>query len=260
MVKQNIICGDSVAELTYRNESFDFCFADPPFNIGHSYDGYSDAKTELEYEEFTYEWIDSCWESLNPGAAFVIHASIKLRPVLWRALISLGIDSHFETEIAWHFRFGVNGRHGFVDGHCPEIVLRKPSEPELKKWYPDAVLVDSDRKSVYNDKRVGDYERGGTKVPQTVWGVPSDGKYWGRVSGSSKERRPHHPNQLPIRLLQRHINAYTLPGDHVLDPFCGSGTTALVCKHEGRSCTTYDISQTNVESARDRLSSGFYRK
>lgn len=248
-------CIDYLRMVDIHNE-FDFCFADPPFNIGHHYDGFDDVYTDAQYADFTINWIDACWQRLSDGAAFVIHASIKLRPVLWRALIELSIDSHFETEIAWHFRFGVNNRHGFVDGHCPEIVLRKPGE---RRWYPDAILVDSDRKAVYNDKRVGDYENGGSKVPQTVWGVPSDGKYWGRVSGNSKERRPHHPNQLPTRLLQRHVRAYTKKGDRVLDPFCGSGTTALVCHHEGRDFVTMDLSQSNVDSAKDRLDNGFYR-
>jgi len=253
----DILRQDCIHYLQDCGREFDFIFADPPFNIDHHYNGFDDNMDWFEYQEWTIDWIVNCWEQLKDGGAMVIHGSIKLRPIFWEAIIELGLSRNFETETVWHYRFGVNNRSNWVDGHCPEIVLRKEGE---RKWYPDNVLIPSDRASVYKDPRVNDHERGGTKVPNTVWGVPSDGKYWGRVQGNSKERRPYHPNQLPVRLMQRHIMAYTQTGDDVFDPFCGSGTTAFVCHHEGRNCATTDLSAGNVASAADRIKNGFYRE
>ncbi len=88
---------------------------------------------------------------------------------------------------------------------------------------------------------------------------PSDGPFWGRVQGTSKERWKGHPNQLPERYMERLIRAYTNVGDHVLDPFGGSGTTAVVCQALGRRCTTIDISHANCVSIRRRLERGAVR-
>ena len=144
-----------------------------------------------------------------------------------------------------------------MNGHCHCLLFAKDQQ---YTWNPDSVLVQSDRRTKYNDKRVHETERGGTRVPFTVWGIPSDGEYWGRVQGTNKERWRNHPNQLPIRYLQRLLFAYTNAGDSVLDPFCGSGTTGLVCKHENRRFVGIDVSGHNVQSAIQRINEGFYRE
>jgi site-specific DNA-methyltransferase (adenine-specific) len=59
--------------------------------------------------------------------------------------------------------------------------------------------------------------------------------------------------------LERLIRAYTNPGDRVLDPFGGSGTTAVVAQALGRDCTTTDISEENCKSIEDRLEKGAVR-
>jgi DNA modification methylase len=79
------------------------------------------------------------------------------------------------------------------------------------------------------------------------------------VQGNNAERRQGHPNQLPEVYLQRLILAYTNPGDRILDPFGGSGTTAVVADALGRDCVTCDVSEHNVASIRDRLQKGAVR-
>ena len=152
--------------------------------------------------------------------------------------------------INWHYRFGQCGRSNWIDARCHCLVFAKN---EQYTWNPEDVLVDSDRATVYGDKRIHETERGGKRVPGTVWGVPSDGQNWGRVQGNNQERRQGHPNQLPLVYLARLIRAYTNAGDRVLDPFCGSGTTAAVCQELGRSCHTIDVSSESLLSTVDRL-------
>jgi DNA modification methylase len=119
--------------------------------------------------------------------------------------------------VNWHYRFGVCQRSNWIDTRCHCLIFAK--NKKIHTWNPDEVLVDSDRATKYNDKRIDDHENGGKRLPGTVWGVPSDGPYWGRVQGNSKERRPNHPNQLPEVYIERLIRAYTNPGDHIFDPF-----------------------------------------
>ncbi len=240
-----------------QGEKYAIVFGDPPFNIGQQYDGFEDRFTDDEYVEFTLQWILSGWGMVNEGGILAVHGDRKLAKYFWKAAIACGIDDYFENEIVWHFRFGQCGRTDFIGTHCNCLIFRKPGE---RIFNADSVLVDSDRASKYNDKRISEYENGGKRVPGTVWGIPSDGPYWGRVTGNSKERVKAAPNQLPLRYMQRMVMAYSNEGDEVCDLFAGTGTLGLVCKHEGRLFTGFDVNERAVEVATDRIENGFYRR
>jgi DNA modification methylase len=126
-------------------------------------------------------------------------------------------------------------------------------------WNYKSVMVPCDRAVKYKDKRTESSKESGLKVPGTVWGIDSDGPYWGRVSGNSKERQKECPNQLPEVYLARLIKAYTNPGDIVADPFAGSGTTAAVAVALGRHVVTMDVSKTNFDLVVDRIKKGTVR-
>ena len=84
-------------------------------------------------------------------------------------------------------------------------------------------------------------------MPDDVW----DG--FSRVCGTFKERTGWHPCQMPENLLKRIITASSNPGDFVLDPFCGSGTTASAAYQLGRYYVGVEISEQYVEKSKKRL-------
>lgn len=96
-------------------------------------------------------------------------------------------------------------------------------------------------------------------MPGTVWGEPTDGKCWGPVDGHNYERWRKSPGQLPELYLERLINAYTNPGDRILDPFGGSGTTAVVAATLRRDCVTIEQSESKCKLIRERLEFGASR-
>ena len=157
--------------------------------------------------------------------------------------------------LTWHYRFGQCNRHKWVDARCHCLIYARS---EKYTWNPDSVLVESDRVK-YGDKRVNETERGGKRLPGTVWGVPSDGQYWSRVQGNNEERQPNMPNQLPEVYLERLIRAYTNKGDRILDPFGGSGTTAVVARALGREVDTIEISKASCEAIKRRVLKGAVR-
>lgn len=244
-----IICGDC-RDIVPTLGRFAFVFADPPFNIGHGYNGYHDRRQD--FDQFTQEWVDVCWNACDGvmalhgpddlAEAYIVAARrLRMRRVAW---------------VNWHYRFGQCGRSNWIDARCHCLIFAKH---ERHTWNPETVLVESDRATKYGDKRIHETENGGQRLPGTVWGVPSDGPYWGRVQGNNAERRGDHPNQLPEVYLERLLRAYTNPGDRVLDPFAGSGTTAVVADALGRECVTIDISAANCDSVRERVNRGAVR-
>lgn len=64
----------------------------------------------------------------------------------------------------------------------------------------------------------------------------------------------HHPNEKPVIAIIPLIEAFSKPGDLVLDPFCGSGTTGLAAKTVGRRFVLIDKTYAHCRTARDRLS------
>jgi len=61
-----------------------------------------------------------------------------------------------------------------------------------------------------------------------------------------------HPSQKPVKLLRWLVRSYTDEGDHVLDPFCGSGTTGVAALREGRTFTGIEKDEEYAEKARAR--------
>lgn len=244
----NIINGNCIEEIPKLGK-FKFIFADPPFNIGQKYKGYTDKRKD--FEQFTENWIKVCWEACD--GILALHGPDNLADLYLIAARKFNMKR--VAWINWHYRFGQCGRSNWIDSRCHCLIFSKHKK---YTWNPESVIVESDRVK-YKDKRVNDTVNGGKRLPGTIWGIPSDGSYWGRVQGTSKERRVNHPNQLPELYLERLIKAYTNINDKVLDPFCGSGTTITVATTLKRDCTTIDISKENCLSAKDRVTKGCIR-
>src|SRR5262249_38300667 len=80
----------------------------------------------------------------------------------------------------------------------------------------------------------------------------SDTWYVSRVCGTFKERTGH-PCQMPAALLERIIRVASNPGDVVLDPFAGSGTTLVAAKKLGRRYLGVELSEKYAVAVRERL-------
>ena len=83
------------------------------------------------------------------------------------------------------------------------------------------------------------------KNPSDVWNIPI-------VSGNSKERT-EHPAQFPEKLIERTIKAASNKDEVILDPFMGSGTTAVVAKRLGRKYVGYEINKEYIDMSKKRL-------
>lgn len=73
-------------------------------------------------------------------------------------------------------------------------------------------------------------------------------------------KRAKHPAPFPVELPERLINLYTFAGEVVLDPFMGSGATALAAKQTNRSFVGYELEQEYIETAYARLADGLMDK
>jgi DNA modification methylase len=251
--------GDCVRGLRERaagaHVPYDLIFADPPFNIGVDYasdGGKSDSKPWLDYRKFTVEWLDACARNLRPGGAMFVHVP--------DSIVALVDETMHQTlgmiRINWivlHQEFGEYRDSNFIPSKCHLLYYIKPPK-KLRTWNVREILEPSLRMKI-GDKRIHTAKYKGERPMLDVWYGP----YLGRVQGNNEERWRRHANQLPELYLARIIRCASKPGDRVLDPFCGSGTTAVVGHALGRFVETWEKVPALAKSARDRIKRGCVR-
>ena len=235
-----IIIGDCIEVLVKADEPFaDLIFADPPFNIGYKYDKYNDKVKSKNYIAWTRDWMAACKDVLKPAGSFYIAigddyaANVKV--------IADELDLTMRNWIIWHYTFGQQTKAKFARAHTHIFYFCNDKDNYTFNDY--AVRVPSERQLTYNDKRA----HCNGKMPDDVW------NHYPRVCGTFKERQGWHPCQMPESLLSRIIAVSSNPGDCVLDPFSGSGTTAAAAYKAGRNYLGIEISKDYAEKSRRRL-------
>jgi len=235
-----IICGDCIEILSNVKRPFaDLIFADPPFNIGYKYDKYHDKKKRENYIAWTRDWMAACKKVLKAHGSFYIAIGDEYAANVKIIADELGLT--MRNWIIWHYTFGQQMKRKFARAHTHIFYFVKDAKHFT--FNDHAVRLPSDRQLVYNDKRANP----AGKMPDDVWSEYS------RVCGTFKERTGWHPCQMPEGLLKRIIAVSSHPGDCVLDPFSGSGTTAAAAYQLGRNYVAIDISKGYVENASKRL-------
>jgi site-specific DNA-methyltransferase (adenine-specific) len=254
-----IMCGDSIKILNDGPEGWvDLVFADPPFNIGFLYHGYDDRRKTEDYLEFSKQWMQAVYRALKPTGSFYLAIGDAYAADLC-VIARREVGFHMRNWIIWHYTFGQQPKAMFARSHTHILYFTKDSKEFT--FNPDAIRVASARQTTYGDARAN--PKG--KLPDDVWFLrPQETEApmfdpacdtWNvsRVCGTFKEREGWHGCQMPIAVLDRIIKASSNPGDIVLDPFNGSGTTVVSAAMLGRKYVGIDQSEEYVSFARLRL-------
>jgi len=254
-MSNEIVVGDCIQVLQKMPPGWaHLAFADPPFNIGYQYDIYEDWRDD--YDAWSSVWMQVVHRALKPRGSFWLAIGDDYAAELCVAAKKVGF--HLRNWIIWHYTFGQQTTKKFARSHTHLLYFTKHATEFT--FNADAVRVASARQTVYGDKRAA--SKG--KLPDDVWYLrpqEAEGHFdpesdtWNvsRVCGTFKERQGWHGCQMPRAVLDRIVKASSNPGDIVLDPFCGSGTTAASAKALGRRYYTIDLSENYVQHARERV-------
>jgi site-specific DNA-methyltransferase (adenine-specific) len=238
--RNKILCGDCIDLLGKAKEPFaDLVFADPPFNIGYQYDKYHDKVEKNNYLAWTRDWMAACERVLKPNGSFYVAIGDDYAAHVRILGEELGLT--VRNWIIWHYTFGQQTKLKFAKSHTHILYFVKDPKDFIFNDY--AIRVPSDRQLIYNDSR----SNATGKIPDDTWNCYS------RVCGTFKEREGWHPCQMPELLLARIIAASSNPGDLVLDPFSGSGTTAATALQLERDYCGCETSEDYVKNTLQRL-------
>jgi DNA modification methylase len=233
----------------------DLVFADPPFNIGYEYDVYDDRRAKADYLAWTEKWLAAATRVLSPTGSLFLAIGDEFAAEHKVRLDALGLT--LRNWIVWHYTFGVNCSKKFNRSHAH--IFYYVRDPKRYTFNPDAVRVPSARMTTYSDARANPTG----KLPDDTWFLrpqetpehfAPEGDTWHvpRVCGTFRERT-EHPCQMPEAVLERIIKVASNPGDVVLDPFAGSGTTVAVAKKLGRRYLGVELSDMYADAVRERL-------
>ncbi|MFO0837472.1 MAG: DNA methyltransferase [Phycisphaerae bacterium] len=240
MTPNKTYCGDAIKLLsTWPAGCVDLAFADPPFNIGYVYDTYRDDMPDSQYVAWTQQWMSACKRVLKPDGSFYIAIGDDFAADVRILGRELGLT--LRNWIIWHYNFGQSMKNKFARGHTHVFYFTR--DRKRFTFNDRAVRFPSARHTEYQDLRAHPAGR----VPDDVWDE------FPRVCGTFAERQGFHGCQMPEALLTRIILASSNPGDIVLDPFAGSGTTAAAAKRIGRRYVTIDLSPEYVQHVTKRL-------
>lgn len=237
--------------------SVDLAFADPPFNIGYDYDVYEDRMAADEYLKWSKQWASALIRTLKPDGSFWLAIGDDFAAEL-KLLFQKELKLTCRSWIIWYYTFGVNCSKKFSRSHTHLFYFVK--DPKRYTFNAEDIRIPSARQLVYADSRAD--SRG--RLPDDTWvlrpqdlpdGFNSldDTWHFPRVCGTFKERAGWHGCQMPEQLLGRIIKLCSKPGDKVLDPFGGSGTTLAVAKKLNRQFIGFELSPNYAKQIQARL-------
>ena len=239
--------GSSTAMTAIPDNGVALAFTSPPYNVGKDYD---DNLSLAAYLEMIRAVADEVLRVLRPGGRYVVNiANLGRKPYI-------PLHAHFYAvhmaagflpmgEIIWRKGKGVNGS-------CAWGSWRSAKAPRLRDVHEYLLVFAKDGFS-RPDRGESDIERDDFMAATlSVWDILPE-----------SAKRVGHPAPFPVELAQRVVRLYSYVGDVVLDPFMGSGTTAVAALQSGRRYVGYEIApeycalaETRLAEARAKLEGG----
>jgi site-specific DNA-methyltransferase (adenine-specific) len=250
--------GDCVAGLERLEAgSVDLVFADPPFNIGYDYDVYDDRTDAQHYLDWTRTWGQAVQRALKATGTFWLAIGDEYAAEL-KLIFQNELGFTCRSWVIWYYTFGVNCTKKFSRSHAHLFHFVK--DKKHFTFNSKDIRVPSARQLVYADGRANEHGR----LPDDTWilrpqDLPDgfqpdeDTWYFSRVCGTFKQRAGWHGCQMPEQLLGRIVRACSNPGEVVLDPFAGSGTTLVAAKKLGRKWIGFELSPQYAAKTQARL-------
>lgn len=238
-----ILIGDALELFkAIPDNTIDITFADPPFNLKKKYNGYKDSLEFEEYLNWCDLWIKEMVRVTKSTGSIFIHNIPK-----WLTYYSSILNKYatFRHWISWDAPSSPMGK-SLQPSHYG--ILYYVKDIKQTKFYELRYPHKRCRKCGYLLK---DY--GGKKQGLHPFG-PLLSDVWTDIHRIKHNKyRDEHPCQLPIHLLERIILMSTDESDIVLDPFMGTGTTAIAAKRLGRSYIGFELDKKYVSIANDKL-------
>ena len=248
MIKKNtILLGDSLEIMkTIPSKSVDLIFADPPYNLQLRNTLYRPDQTSVEavtekwdkfnnykeYDTFTNAWLKESKRVLKDGGSLWVIGSYH--NILRTGALIQNLGYWILNDIIWHKTNPMPNFRGTRFTNAHETLL----------W----CTTSRSAKYTFNYQNLKELNDG--KQMRSDWYIPICG---GKERIRKNDHSRSHPTQKPEALLYRVLLASSKKGDLIVDPFLGTGTTAVVAKKLQRHFIGIDQNKEYIQIAKTRL-------
>jgi DNA modification methylase len=263
-----LYCDDNLSRLSeFPSECVDLIYLDPPFFSNRFYEVIWGDEAEVRSFEDRWEggvhhyigWMQDrileLHRILKPTGSLYLHCDRHAGHRLKLLLDDVFGENRFQNEVIWYFRGGGVSKRRWGRRHQTIFFYSKGTEwtfnvDPVRTEYSESVM--ESLPSRYDKSYRGDRVYSGYrpnplgKHPDDVWPIQP-------IMPSDKTERLGYPTQKPEALLEQIIQASSNPGDIVLDPFCGCGTTVAVAEKLQRKWIGIDISPSAIGVMKRRL-------
>ncbi len=230
------------------DESVQLVVTSPPYNIGKRYEKKS---TLDDYVRTQAQVISECVRVLAPTGSLcwqvgnhVVNGEIfPLDMVLYHVFRDHGLK--LRNRIVWHFEHGLHGTKR-LSGRYETILWFTKTDDYVFNLDPIRIPSKYPGKKYFKGPRRGELSGNPLgKNPTDVWRIPN-------VKFNHVEKTPH-PCQFPVELVERLVLSLTNPGDVVLDPYMGVGSSVIAALMHGRLGYGCDTVKSYVDIAWERV-------
>jgi adenine-specific DNA-methyltransferase len=231
-----------------KNESMHLIVTSPPYNLGKSYEKKTTNEVYIEQQTAT---IAEAFRLLHPKGSicwqvgnYVEDGEVyPLDILLYPKFKDLGMQ--LRNRIMWTFGHGLHCQNRFSGRYETILWFTKTDDytfnldpVRIPSKYPEKKYFKGPKRGQFSGNPLG-------KNPSDVWEIPN-------VKANHVEKTVH-PCQFPVGLVERLILALTKPGDTVLDPYLGVGSTALAALKNGRHAYGCDNVCDYITTAEQRI-------
>ncbi len=275
-----LISGDNLRALQalrHRPQRFTLAYLDPPFLTGREHaevgrrrnaqgdivrtltPAFDDRWDSLEsYLTALGDRLCAARELLSEDGCLVLHVDPKTSHYAKVLCDEIFGPRAFASEIVWRYRRWPAKTKNFQRVH--DVLLRYVKNPDAAPRFRQLYEpLAASTLATWGDKKqravidAGGRRRSSSTTPEKTAGAPMGDVWEISIVAPVAKERTGYPTQKPEALLQRLIEACTDPGDAVLDPYLGSGTTLSVAARLGRTGTGIDANPRALHIARQRL-------
>jgi len=247
--------GDALKWLqTCQSESVDLVFADPPYNLKKA--EWDTFESQQAYLQWSLKWIKEAARILKPNGTLYICGFSEILADLKLPALRYFVGCRW---LVWHYKNKANFGSDWGRSHESILHFRKSEQftfniDDIRISYGNHTLKYPDHPQAETSQYGKGKNKDHTWQPHPNGAKPKDVIEVPTTCKGMNEKTPH-PTQKPEELMRKFILASSNPGDMVVDPFLGSGTTAVVAEQLKRKWVGCDITLEYCQWATTRIES-----
>lgn len=279
-----IITGDSLKELkNIPDKSIHLIVTDPPYYIDGMGDDWDKAKLDkrakkanvvgslpvgmkfdkeqgIQLEKFYHKVSQEALRVLKPGSFFLSFSQARLAHRMATGVENAGFE--IRDQYIWQYKNKTQAK-AFSQDHFVDKMdisdqekekikasLGNRKTPQVKPEFESIIVAQKPKEGTHIDNWLK-YETGLIDMSYKM-----NGKHITSILPFEKPNKESYNTHLtvkPVKLIECIVKIFSKKGQTILDPFLGSGTTAIACKNTGRKCIGIEINPEYVEIGKRRL-------